>query len=439
MRQLLRTYAKDLDCKSGPHQHYQQLTEIIRKRAKDNACATLFAKPIENVHDGSIDWYTDLEGDIIRLNEATEEQAALFWNKYDIIDEKLDKVSQALYSIPRKSTQDNAIRLDRMRTYPGSIDYLFLVGQEPVIAAWGCGSAPIIPPPEQLAKKTIPPTVSSLSEPLISEPRITQENSEPKENVEEPSQEPAEPPPPEEEQQEDVPAEPKRRSWIWWVLSAILFIIICILLFARCSNQKIIPIETDKEKVDEMALQADELRKDIDSLKDRLTTEWSDCPGCQSQDESENQNLDTDSVQRRIEEYVPDLAPSKVSISLIWNTYHDLDLHVFSPKGDHICFLKKKRSDRYGGRLNIDFNNRRDRRSFSRRPLENITWPQNGAPSGVYTVKIMLYSMDRRDAGVNPVPYLVLIDVNGKVKEFKGSVPFHQKGKYKTIHKFRVD
>ncbi len=427
MRQLLRTYVKDLNCKSETHQHYQQLTEIIKKRAKDNACATLFAKPIGNVQDGYIEWYTTVKGDIINLSEATEEQAELFWNKYEIIDEKLEQVKESLHRTQRKGAQDNAARLDQMRNYPGSMDYLFLVGQEPVIAAWGCGSAPIIPPAERLAKPMIKPKVSPPLESVISK-----ETPKQKDESEKQPQGPAAPPlppPPEAGSQVKDSVSRKKRIGIWWLLSAIVFIIICILLFARCANQKIIPIETDKEKVDTLALQADELRKDIDNLKNRLMAAWSECPDCQ--------NMNSDSVQRRLNEYLPNLAPSNISISLVWNTYHDLDLHVFSPKGDHIYFRNK--FDRYGGRLNIDFNNRKNPQSFSRRPIENITWPENSAPSGVYTVQIMLYDMDLRDAQINPIPYLVTITVNGKENEFKGAVPFHKKGKYHLIHKFRVD
>lgn len=422
MRQLLRTYAKDIDCKSGPHQHYQQLIEIIKKRSKDTSCATLFAKPVKSIQDGSIDWYTELEGDVIALNQATEEETTTFWDKYDLINEKLDRVADELGHLQRKSAQDNAVRLEQMRMYPGSIEYLFLVAGEPVIAAWGCGSAPVIPPEERLIRKPVQIETDPLPEP----PKLPEQNKDP-DPVKIPEQKIEQPPPPLENP--IAPPERKKRSWIWWLLSLLLFILICLLMFQRCSNQKIIPIETEKEQVDKMAVQADDMRKEIDNLKNRLTSEWSNCPECQ--------NLNSDSVQNRIDEYVPDLPPSKVSVSLIWNTYHDLDLHVYPPNGDHLYF--KKRSDRNGGRLNIDFNNKLKKDSFSRRPLENVTWPQDQAPSGQYTVKVMLYRQDERDAAVNPVPYLVTIEVNNKVKEIRGAVPFHKTKKYQFVHRFRVD
>jgi tetratricopeptide (TPR) repeat protein len=89
-----------------------------------------------------------------------------------------------------------------------------------------------------------------------------------------------------------------------------------------------------------------------------------------------------------------------VTVSLLWNSTDDLDLHVISPRGDEVFFENNKSSS--GGILDID----RQVNSFVSNPVENIYWSH--PPSGTYTVKVNVYT--KRSSG--NIPFKVRV-ING--------------------------
>lgn len=120
-----------------------------------------------------------------------------------------------------------------------------------------------------------------------------------------------------------------------------------------------------------------------------------------------------------------------VQVSLIWNNYNDLDLHVVCPSGEEICFKHKK--SRCGGELDVDMN------VFpsSETPVENIYWPPNGAPSGRYQVFVNHYKNHGRSGCADPTPFKVAVSVGGMVEEFNNSIS-HGNPK-KLIYEFDLD
>lgn len=107
-------------------------------------------------------------------------------------------------------------------------------------------------------------------------------------------------------------------------------------------------------------------------------------------------------IDKIIEETGAKIGP--VTVSLLWNTTDDLDLHVTTPKGDIINYNNKTGSS--GGKLDVD----RQVNSFVTNPVENIYW-QN-PPRGTYTVKVNMYS--KRTEG--NVPFSVRLIINGEAK-----------------------
>ncbi len=117
-----------------------------------------------------------------------------------------------------------------------------------------------------------------------------------------------------------------------------------------------------------------------------------------------------------------------IRISLMWNNVNDIDLHVFDPRGDQIFYLNRR--VRSGGELDID---RNAQRPLTRRPVENVYWPENGAPPGTYKVYVHHY---RNNGAPDPTRFVVRVLVRGKSRDFTGSVRAGEPPK--LVHQFRV-
>jgi len=119
-----------------------------------------------------------------------------------------------------------------------------------------------------------------------------------------------------------------------------------------------------------------------------------------------------------------------VQISLIWNNYNDLDLHVICPSGEEIYF--GHRNSCCGGELDVDMNVS----PTSEEPVENIYWPPSGAPVGHYKVLVNHYKNHHRPGCIDPTSFKVAVSVGGIVQEFTGLIKTREK---KLIHEFDLD
>jgi uncharacterized protein YegL len=105
-----------------------------------------------------------------------------------------------------------------------------------------------------------------------------------------------------------------------------------------------------------------------------------------------------------------------VQVSLIWNNYNDLDLHVICPSDEEIYFAHKK--CQCGGELDVDMNISPE----SEAPVENVYWPHGGAPQGHYQILVDHYTNHQRPGCEDPTAFRVAISVGGVVEEFSGSI-----------------
>lgn len=88
----------------------------------------------------------------------------------------------------------------------------------------------------------------------------------------------------------------------------------------------------------------------------------------------------------------------EVTVSLMWHTKDDLDLHVVCPNGEHIQFNHKKAGQ---GWLDVDMNPRHD----TSEPVENVFW--DSCPPGKYKVFVENYSY--ACGGKGPIPFTLTL------------------------------
>ena len=93
---------------------------------------------------------------------------------------------------------------------------------------------------------------------------------------------------------------------------------------------------------------------------------------------------------------------SEVQVSLMWDNYNDLDLHVLCPSGERIHGGNK--ISECGGELDVDANVRPE----TKKPVENIVWPNFKAPPGDYKVYVHHYKKHKKRRSKDPTKFKVV-------------------------------
>ena len=108
-----------------------------------------------------------------------------------------------------------------------------------------------------------------------------------------------------------------------------------------------------------------------------------------------------------------------VQISLAWNDYNDLDLHIFTPSGERIYFNNKNSDCK--GILDVDMNVR----PVSNTPVENVVW-KDSAPLGTYKVGVHFYKHHRKRRTKKKCKFRLRVITHGKTKEYTGLIKYGQ-------------
>jgi len=105
-----------------------------------------------------------------------------------------------------------------------------------------------------------------------------------------------------------------------------------------------------------------------------------------------------------------------VQVSLMWNNYNDLDLHVVCPSGERIH--GGNRNSACGGELDVDANVRPD----SKRPVENVVWSDGHAPGGTYKVYVHHYKKHKKRRTKDPTEFKVVVNAGGDLREYNAAL-----------------
>ena len=104
-----------------------------------------------------------------------------------------------------------------------------------------------------------------------------------------------------------------------------------------------------------------------------------------------------------------------VQISLAWDDYNALDMHVFCPSGERIYFNNRKSA--CGGELDVDMNVR----PKSKKPIENVVWT-NEAPDGEYKIGVHFYRHHRKRRTKKTCQFRLRVVTYGQAKEYSGEL-----------------
>ncbi len=107
---------------------------------------------------------------------------------------------------------------------------------------------------------------------------------------------------------------------------------------------------------------------------------------------------------------------SDVQISLMWNNYNDLDLHVVCPSGERIH--GGNRESACGGELDVDANVRPE----TKKPVENVVWPEGKAPGGTYKAYVHHYKKHKKRRSRDPTKFKVVCNAGGDIQEYEGEI-----------------
>jgi hypothetical protein len=197
----------------------------------------------------------------------------------------------------------------------------------------------------------------------------------------------------------------------WW-LYLLLFAGLVYLFFEFCNAPKSL---LDRSKL-----------RQTDSLQQSIHEHMNRCCECESGLVAVDSTQTDDEFDERREEAGGQTG--KLTITLLWNSIADLDLHVTEHPGDHIFFDHRK-SNSTGGELDVDMN----AESKSAQPIENVYYPEI-PPSGSYEIAVHYYSTN--SAPAVPVPFEVRVDYNGTIQYFQGIV--NREKDFILVHKLII-
>ena len=106
-----------------------------------------------------------------------------------------------------------------------------------------------------------------------------------------------------------------------------------------------------------------------------------------------------------------------VQVSLAWDDYNDLDLHLFCPSGERIYF--NNRNSECGGELDVDMNVK----PVSKTPVENVVWTSD-PPKGAYKVGVHFYKHHRKRKTKKSCKFRLRVSLYGKIQEYSGTIKY---------------
>jgi hypothetical protein len=374
-----------------------RVDEVMRRTLQGRVSLVL-AEPIPRSDGRGIDWYTEHEEPLTRLNSLPPEQADYYRGRL-----RADIGTMAAATAEYEARGDRAARatagaLRAAMTYPGD-DHVWLAGDIAsgkvaiILTSWGYDTnvdTPPLPPDIQKPQKE-EPVVSSGAGSGGTEVQIVRSAR--------------------------SPADWRRYvSSFLWLLALLLPLAIAWLLIPACGVR--VPF-TDRfvfGKGDGLYCrqlpnpqlvagrgESQRLTTEVAAITDQVRTKIVQCvPPAQPQAEDESRLPDGTTID-----------PNETSISLTWNNRNDLDLYIVCPDGNRVPLG----STGCGFRHEVDMN--QGGSNLVSDPVEYIRRQSDSLMPGTYKVEVVYFS--KNDPTPASTDFTVTLRRDGRMRQIRGS------------------
>jgi hypothetical protein len=427
---------------------YEQLVRYLRRALSDEH-ARLLAEPNFNPARGTVDWYTETDGDVIPLEEADPARRRTVEGR---LAEMRDEIAGKAEALARSDSGGDRHLGEMLRLALEVPDeaYVHCAGSRPVLVCWGTLRDEPDPPRGVLQKFVpyTPPPAAAAAAPQPGGPGGPGAAPTPGAGYAVAGGAAAAAAGEPEYVERERPL--YWLAWLLWLLFGLLVAAILVVLLSGCGIRlpwfgtvdvglaNYCPLgaaEADGRRTP--ALQAEiartqVLEEDLRRLQLRVAVARRACeraaaepeepapetappaeppdpdraaepPERSEADESFDERLEREGAQR-----------GEVTVTLTWDSDADLDLHVVCPEGEEIFWNRRSAC---GGQLDVDMN---VPSRMSEEPVENVFWPEGAAPPGTY--RVIVENFETRSEGAEPTPFRLRIDNDGEVEVHEGEV-----------------
>jgi hypothetical protein len=335
----------------------------------------LLAEPVSGGQGDGIDWYTRLPGAVRRLSELSPQEEADCRSRLGAIAVDLTVTADELKTDRDLHRQTIGRALETALRYPGD-EHIFVVGDQPVLAAWGCAATSANAEPQSLTRlaRAKVPAAASAGLPEMTNPAISVA---------------------------PILVGQRRVGWSlprwlpWSLLGLLIAMVLMLGLLRGCEPLTEVLAQEHGHEL--------ELRSQLAAAQAKLTERRRICPPPRQAARSE--------IDRRVS--ARGGQDGEATFRLAWNDTNDLDLRVHGPSGEVVWFGDKQSAS--GGKLDVDSNNG----TPTSQPVENIVW-QAPAPRGTYKVFVIFYNLRERAVS----PFSVQVKLGGNVRDLSGSIQY---------------
>lgn len=317
-------------------ERYAQITNILKTRI-DESHALLFAEPVFDRGQNTVDWYSSLDGNPVPLtNLDADRQNAI----RDHIGRMTREIQNAATTLKGHGVAGEM--LEKALHYPGE-KYIFVFGNQPVVVGWGCDSTTAEVKPQDLSRLhtgTKPTPEESIKVPP----------EEPQEKAVVP---PVTPPPPNSSilAQKTLIVE-KKSGCLPWLLVVLLLLLLILLLanyfdrlplsisslmdnfFGITENEQMIRMEQEKQAI---------INQEINTLKSKVIQRKAECSPQKTANLPETQQSTILPEEQPLVQEPPLVAEEKTTVSpMLLEQKNQLEIPEAARKTGDVSFLEGK-------------------------------------------------------------------------------------------------